>query len=133
MYKILIKIPILKIEDVTNNFIDSTTEHSHDDIEIIFNDCRNDDESKCRIRNEFVSGIYFHKKYSTEYYSAAITPAGHPASQAPQSIQVSASITYLSSPAEIAPTGHVSAQAPHIKHPSLITCAMIKTSFLIFK
>ncbi len=58
-------------------------------------------------------------------YSAEITPAGHPPSQAPQSIHVSASITYLSAPSEIAPTGQAPAQAPHIKHPSLITCAII--------
>lgn len=62
---------------------------------------------------------------NTEYYCAAIAPAGHPPSQAPQSMQESASTTYLPSPSEIAPTGHVDSHAPHIKQSSVITCAII--------
>ena|SRR5699024_3334806 len=57
-------------------------------------------------------------------YSAEIAPVGHAASHAPQSMQESASISYLPSPSEIAPTGHSPSQEPHITHSSLITCAM---------
>jgi hypothetical protein len=54
-----------------------------------------------------------------------IEPVGHSLSQAPQSMQVLASISNFESPAEIAPTGHAFAQAPHDTHPSLICLAMI--------
>ena len=58
-------------------------------------------------------------------YSAEIAPVGHAASHAPQSMQESASISYLPSPSEIAPTGHSPSQEPHITHSSLITCAIV--------
>jgi hypothetical protein len=49
--------------------------------------------------------------------------------QAPQEMQVSASITYLSSPSEIAFTGQSAAHAPQEMHSSLITYAIAKSSF----
>ena len=58
-------------------------------------------------------------------YSSAGAPTGQTPAQAPQEMQVSASITYLPSPSLIAETGHSSAQAPQATHSSLITYAMI--------
>jgi len=55
-------------------------------------------------------------------------PTGHASAQAPQSRQVSASITYLPSPSEIAPAGQASAQAPHWMQASLIAYAITVTS-----
>ena len=46
-------------------------------------------------------------------------------------MQVSASITYLPSPSEMAETGHSSEQAPHATHSSLITYAIMNTSNLL--
>jgi hypothetical protein len=43
---------------------------------------------------------------------AEMAETGHEDSQAPQSMQVSASITYWLAPAEIAPVGHSPSQAP---------------------
>jgi hypothetical protein len=43
---------------------------------------------------------------------AEIAETGQTASQDPQSMQVSASITYWLAPAEIAPVGHSPSQAP---------------------
>ena len=54
-------------------------------------------------------------------YSALIAPTGQPSSQAPQSMQVSASTMYFVSPGAIAFTGQVSAQAPQEMHSSEIT------------
>ena len=45
---------------------------------------------------------------------------GQTAAQAPQSMQVSASIINFGSPADIAFTGHSPAHVPHMIHPSLI-------------
>lgn len=42
-----------------------------------------------------------------------IASTGQESVQAPQSIQASASITYVPSPAEIASTGQVPSHAPH--------------------
>lgn len=58
------------------------------------------------------------------FYSAEGAPTGQTPAQAPHSIQVSASITYLPSPSEIALTGHSASQAPQLMHSSLITYAM---------
>lgn len=57
-------------------------------------------------------------------YACSGAPTGHVSAQAPQSRQVSASITYLPSPSEIAPAGHASAQAPHWMQASLIAYAI---------
>ena len=48
-------------------------------------------------------------------YASEIAPVGQAASQAPQSTQASASISYLPSPSEIAPTGHSPSQVPDRK------------------
>lgn len=55
-----------------------------------------------------------------ENYSCSGAPTGQVSAQAPHSMQVSGSITYLPSPSEIAPTGHAPAQAPQAMHSSLI-------------
>ena len=60
--------------------------------------------------------------------ASSITPIGQVPAHAPQLMQESASISYLSSPSAIAPTGHAPAHAPHMMHPSVITYAMIVTS-----
>ncbi len=57
-------------------------------------------------------------------YCAAGAPTGHVASHEPQSIHVSASITYFPSPSDIADTGQASAHAPHIIHSSEIWYAI---------
>ena len=54
------------------------------------------------------------------HYSALGAETGQTSAQAPQSMQVAASITYLSSPAVIALTGHSLSQAPQLMHSSLI-------------
>ena len=51
-------------------------------------------------------------------YSGSIASTGQTEAQVPQSMQVSASISYASSPAEIASTGHSPAQVPHEIHVS---------------
>lgn len=61
-------------------------------------------------------------------YACSGAPTGHVSAQAPQSRHVSASMTYLPSPSEIAPAGHASAQAPHWMHASLIAYAIAVTS-----
>ena len=70
----------------------------------------------------------FHGRLSlfcTRAYSAFGAPTGQTDAQAPHSMQVSASITYLSSPAEIADTGHSDSQVPQDTHSSPILYAMI--------
>lgn len=59
-------------------------------------------------------------------YSSLGAPTGQVPAQAPQEMQVSASITYLPSPSLIALTGHSSAHAPQAMHSSLITYAIVK-------
>ena len=53
-------------------------------------------------------------------YGASIASDGQTSTQAPQSVQVSASITYLPSPSLIASTGHSLSHAPQEMHSSLI-------------
>ena len=53
-------------------------------------------------------------------YAWAGAPTGQVLAQAPHSMQVSGSISYLPSPSEIALTGHAAAQAPHAMHSSEI-------------
>ena len=62
-------------------------------------------------------------------YSATIAPVGQEASQVPQSRHASASITYFPSPSEIASAGHSPAHVPHATHSSVITYAIIISSF----
>ena len=64
-------------------------------------------------------------------YSSLGAPTGQTPAQAPQEMQVEESITYLSSPAEIAPTGQLSAQAPHMMHSLLIWYAIMITSKIL--
>ena len=65
-------------------------------------------------------------------HSALGAPTGHTPAHAPHSMQVSASMTYLPSPSEIALTGHSAAQAPQAMHSSEILYAMVKyTSLLV--
>lgn len=71
--------------------------------------------------------FYFVRIFCTAYASA-ITPVGHVPAQAPQLMQLSASISNFPSPSEIAPTGHAPAQAPQDTQPSLITYAILKSS-----
>jgi hypothetical protein len=60
-------------------------------------------------------------------YSSSGAPTGQASAQAPQPMQVSASITYLPSPSVIASTGQPAAQAPQATHASVILYAMIDT------
>ena len=62
-------------------------------------------------------------------YSWLIAPVGQTPAQVPQSIQVSASISNLLSPAEIALTGHSGSQVPQFTHESEITYAILFSSF----
>jgi hypothetical protein len=66
---------------------------------------------------------YFPGPISVDYSS--IASVGQLSVQAPQSMQVSASIMYLSSPSLIAPTGHVSTHAPQEIQASVILKAII--------
>lgn len=50
---------------------------------------------------------------------------GQAFAQAPQEMQVSASITYWSAPSEMALTGHSASQAPHLMHASEILYATV--------
>ena len=78
--------------------------------------------TKYKIKNPAeIDGVFY-----LEDYSSAGAPTGQTPAQAPQEMQVSASITNLPSPSLIAETGHSSAHAPHATHSSLITYAMIK-------
>lgn len=63
-------------------------------------------------------------------YDYEIDPVGHVAAQAPHSTHISGLISYLPSPSLIAPTGHSPAQAPQDTQPSLITRAIVVTSFV---
>jgi len=54
---------------------------------------------------------------------------GQESTQAPQSMQPEASITYLASPSEIALVGHSASQAPQLMQSSLIRYAIKYTSF----
>jgi hypothetical protein len=56
-------------------------------------------------------------KQPLKIYCALIASEGQEPAHAPQSMQLSASITYTS-PAEIASTGHSSMQVPHAVHRS---------------
>ena len=58
-----------------------------------------------------------------------IAPVGHAPAQEPHSMQVSGSITYCPSPWEIAPTGHCPSQVPQLTQESLITYAIVLSSF----
>jgi len=53
-----------------------------------------------------------------------MAPLGHIASQAPQSVHVSASITYFGSPSEIASNAHSLTHDPHMVHSSVILYAI---------
>lgn len=66
------------------------------------------------------------------YQPSAGAPTGQVPAQAPQSMQASASITYLPSPSEIAFTGQPSAQAPQAMQSSEITYAIIIYLLYVF-
>ena len=68
----------------------------------------------------------FSKKTSPLDYSSTGAPTGQTPAQAPQPMQVSASITYLPSPAEIADTGHSASQAPQEMQSAVILYAIVK-------
>ena len=59
-----------------------------------------------------------------------IEPVGQVAAHAPHSTHISGLISYFPSPSLIAPTGHSPAQAPQDTQPSLITRAIVVTSFV---
>ena len=65
-------------------------------------------------------------------YSSTIASVGQTLAHVPHSTQVSASITYLPSPPEIASTGHSPAHVPQLTHSSVITYAMFFSSFCFF-
>jgi len=58
-------------------------------------------------------------------YYAVIEPVGQVSAQAPQSMQVSGSISYWFAPSEIEPVGHSAAQAPQLMHSLLIVYAIV--------
>jgi hypothetical protein len=58
-------------------------------------------------------------------YACSGAETGQVSAQAPHSMQVSASISYLPSPSEIAETGHASAQAPQAMQASVILYAIL--------
>lgn len=60
-------------------------------------------------------------------YSATGAPTGQTPAQAPHSMQVSALISYLPLPSEIADTGHSASQAPQLMQASVILYAMGNT------
>lgn len=62
------------------------------------------------------------------YYSGLADPVGQTSAQAPQSMQSSAEITYIS-PSEIASDGHSPMQAPQAMHSSSIMYAIYFTPF----
>lgn len=64
-------------------------------------------------------------------YSWVIVLTGQPAAQLPQSMHLSASITYLSSPMLIAPTGQVLSHAPQEMQSSPIQYAIVLTSITL--
>lgn len=55
--------------------------------------------------------VHFQAGFNYAYASTG-APVGHTPAQAPQSMQVSASITKIPSPSLIAPVGHSASQAP---------------------
>ena len=61
-------------------------------------------------------------------YCGCGASTGQTDAQAPQSMQASASITYLVSPAVIALTGHSGSQAPQLIHESSIKYAICNSS-----
>lgn len=75
-------------------------------------------DSQKKIPGTYVPGI------SDVNYASEGAPTGHVPAHAPQLMQVSASITYLPSPSEIAFTGQPSAQAPQAMQSSEITYAI---------
>jgi len=60
---------------------------------------------------------------------AEMASTGQELTQTPQSMQVSALISYCESPAVMASTGHSPEQAPQDTHSLLILCAMIIPPF----
>ena len=62
-------------------------------------------------------------------YCCSIAPVGHAPAHVPHSTQAVASMSYFPSPAEIAPTGHSPSQVPHDTHASVITYAILFSSF----
>ena len=65
-------------------------------------------------------------------YSALGASTGQFSAQEPQSMHLSASISYLPSPSVIAPTGQFSAQAPQEMQSSLILYSSVYVVFLEF-
>jgi|GEM_PF-2577824 len=70
------------------------------------------------------SPFYFFR--SAAHQPCSIASVGHAPQHVPQSIQASASITYLPSPSEIASTGHSPAHVPQEIQASVITYAIVK-------
>jgi hypothetical protein len=62
----------------------------------------------------------------------SIASFGQVSAQVPQSMQTSASISYLPSPSEIASTGHSPAQAPQEMQASVMIYAMVATSGIFY-
>jgi hypothetical protein len=65
--------------------------------------------------------------------ASAMESVGQTFAQAPQEMQVSASMLYWLSPSDIALTGHSDSQAPHLMHVSEILYAIGKNTPKIFK
>ena len=83
------------------------------------------DDYRCQKRRIIIRAVMkFHHSSYFRFgfnYSAAGAETGHTPAHAPHSMQESASITYLPSPAEIQETGHSASQAPQLMHSSEIT------------
>jgi len=69
--------------------------------------------------NEKTAAPSLRRQFLLFYYSA-IASTGHDETQTPQSMQVSALISYTVSPCDIASTGHSPTQAPQDTHSALI-------------
>ena len=75
----------------------------------------------------------FNPNYSAGFGAAT----GQTEAQAPQSMQISASITWMLSPSVIASTGHAAIHAPQLTHSSLIkyaiaiSCQMLTLKFFL--
>ena len=65
--------------------------------------------------------------------STEIAPTGQFAAQVPHSMQLSALMTYLPLPSEIASAGQLAAQVPHMTQSSLITKAIVVTSYVFHR
>ena len=67
---------------------------------------------------------------SSGCYAGWAAPVGQTSAQAPQSLHLSGSITYLSGPAVMAASGHSGSQAPQLMQSSVILWVMFQFPFM---